>query len=144
MDWRDAKQQLLKKKALREAYEQIDLKYEIGRMVSDARIAKKMTQKVLAEHLGTQQPSIARLERGSYLPSLVFLQKLAEVFDTQLLPPQFEFLETRRVTLSHTVKLANFFEDVRNHSAISSRWSVGESTCTYNPPIVREGAIQYA
>jgi transcriptional regulator with XRE-family HTH domain len=96
MDWNDVKQELLQDPALRQAYEKVDLQHSIGKMITDARIAKKMTQSKLAELVGTKQPSIARLEKGSYLPSLSFLQRIAEAFKTQLLPPQFEFMEDRR------------------------------------------------
>jgi transcriptional regulator with XRE-family HTH domain len=105
MEWKEAKKRLLKKKAIRKEYERVDLAYEIGQMISDARIVKKMTQDKLAKLVGTQQPSIARIERGSYLPSLSFLQKIAEAFNTQLLPPRLEMLEDKRKTNTYSVKL---------------------------------------
>jgi transcriptional regulator with XRE-family HTH domain len=95
MEWNDVKQQLLQDPELRKAYEKVDLQHSIGKMITDARIAKKMTQSKLAELVGTKQPSIARLEKGAYLPSLSFLQRIASAFQTQLLAPQFEFMEDR-------------------------------------------------
>jgi transcriptional regulator with XRE-family HTH domain len=38
-----------------------------------------MTQKQIAEKIGTKQSAIARLESGNVNPSLDFLQKVAEV-----------------------------------------------------------------
>ena len=43
-----------------------------------------MTQKQLAEKVGTKQSSIARLESGNYNPSLQFLQKVANALGKQL------------------------------------------------------------
>ena len=91
--WTQAKQKMLQDKDRRDAYEKVDLKYEIGKMITDARIAKNMTQYKLAELVGTKQPSIARLESGNALPSLSFLQKIANAFDTQLLPPRLQILD---------------------------------------------------
>ena len=96
MDWNDVKKELLQDDELRKAYEKIDLSHSIGKMITDARIAKKMTQSTLAQLVGTQQPSIARLEKGGYLPSLGFLERIAEAFGTQLLPPRFKFMARER------------------------------------------------
>jgi len=93
MDWDDIKAELLEDPKLKEAYNKIDLPHAIGKMIIDARIAKNMTQARLAELVGTKQPGIARLEKGAALPSLSLLQKIANAFQTRLLPPRFEFLE---------------------------------------------------
>jgi transcriptional regulator with XRE-family HTH domain len=98
MEWDDVKKELLKDLELKKAYEKIDLPHSIGKMITDARIAKRLTQGRLAELAGTKQPSIARLEKGNYLPSLSFLQKIAEALNTQLIPPKFEFLEEQTKT----------------------------------------------
>jgi transcriptional regulator with XRE-family HTH domain len=96
MNLQDAKRKLLQDSKRRAAYDKIDLAYEIGKMITDARISKNMTQQKLAKLVGTKQPSIARIEKGSSLPSLSFLQKIATAFHTQLLPPRLEFLEELR------------------------------------------------
>ncbi len=43
-----------------------------------------MTQKQLAEKIGTKQSNIARLESGNYNPSYQFLQKVAGALDKKL------------------------------------------------------------
>ena len=43
-----------------------------------------MTQKQLAEKIGTKQSNIARLESGNYNPSYQFLQKIAGALDKKL------------------------------------------------------------
>jgi transcriptional regulator with XRE-family HTH domain len=90
MDWKEAHALLLQDAARRAAYNKVDMSFEIGKMIADARIARKMTQERLAEILQTQQPSIARVERGSYLPSFSFLQKIADALNAKLLPPRLE------------------------------------------------------
>lgn len=109
MDWREAHRKLLQDKETRQAYEKVDLGFEIGKMITDARIAKNMTQQKLAQLVGTRQPSIARLEKGNSLPSLSFLQKIAKAFNTQLLPPRLEFLERQKRTVTVVVPAAVMF-----------------------------------
>jgi len=48
------------------------------------RKVKGLTQAQLAEKLGTQQPSIARIENDGYLPSLSFLIRIAEVLEKRV------------------------------------------------------------
>ena len=47
--------------------------YQVARL----RILRGLTQKQLADLVGTKQSSIARLERGSTPPNLAFLNKVA-------------------------------------------------------------------
>lgn len=88
----EVKRRLLQNPEVRREYEKDYLAREIARMVIKARIRKGITQEALADLVGTKQPSIARLERGECLPSLTFLQRVADAFRTRLLPPQLEFL----------------------------------------------------
>ena len=57
---------------------------EPGYQIARLRILRGLTQAQLAEKAGTKQPSIARLENGSSLPSISFLTKLAEALDAKL------------------------------------------------------------
>ena len=54
-------------------YDALAPQYEI-----ECRKAIGMTQKELAERMGTAQANISRFESGNYNPSLSFLQKMAE------------------------------------------------------------------
>lgn len=65
----------------------------ISAMLIKARQTKKMTQQELADELGTRQSSIARLENGLSLPSLLFLKRIADIYKTDLIPPRFSFLK---------------------------------------------------
>ena len=57
---------------------------EPGYQVARLRIQRGLTQAQLAELVGTRQPSIARLESGESMPSLSFLQRVAEVLDARI------------------------------------------------------------
>ncbi|GEM_PF-2186904 len=125
MDWREAHRMLLQDKDRRKAYKKVDLGFEIGKMVADGRIARKMTQQKLAELIGTQQPSIARLEKGNYLPSFGFLQKIAKALSTQLLPPRLEFLEARKLAITLTPTIVVHKQDL-------SFWSLTDSSAQWS------------
>ena len=60
------------------------LELEIGYQVARLRILQGLTQEELAEKVRTRQPSIARLESGRSLPSLSFLEKIAEELDAEM------------------------------------------------------------
>jgi len=70
-DWLDKK---MRDPEFRKAYEDLEPAYQVARL----RIMRGLTQKELADLVGTKQPSIARLESGSDLPRLSFLQRVVE------------------------------------------------------------------
>ena len=97
MNLKDFEKELLKNpKFKKEYYDSDDITFVISEMVIDARIEKGLTQKQLADKIGTKQSSIARLEAASYLPSLSFLKKIARALDANLLPPKFEFSKSKK------------------------------------------------
>lgn len=104
MKLQEYKQKALQNPSFKKEYERYDLAFEIGQMVMEARLFKGVTQQKLAEKLGTQQPSIARLENGQGLPSLTFLEKVARALGTYLLAPKFAFLEKPATADSRFVK----------------------------------------
>ena len=61
-----------------EEYAALGSQYEIIRAEIESRKATGMTQKELAERMGTAQANISRFESGNYNPSLAFLQKMAQ------------------------------------------------------------------
>lgn len=96
MNLSELKKQLLANKKIKEEFEKKDvenLAIEIGSQIFRARTMKGFTQARLARKMNTKQPSIARAEGGNDLPSLSFLQKMAEKLGTYLIPPKFAFLE---------------------------------------------------
>jgi len=89
----DLKKELLKNKDLT-----MDKAYEIGRMVKKLRIKMGLTQKDFAQKLNTKQSSIARIENGGAgLPSLSFLEKIAQVSGVELVLPRFKEFKMTRV-----------------------------------------------
>ena len=57
---------------------------ELGHQIARLRIQRGLTQAQLAEIVGTRQPSIARLENGSSVPSLSFLDRIAKALDARI------------------------------------------------------------
>ena len=57
---------------------------EPGYQIARLRIAHGLTQAQLAEMVGTHQPSIARIENGKSLPSLLFLERVASVLNARV------------------------------------------------------------
>lgn len=92
MDLDQLEKKLLKNKKIKKEFEKYDLAYEVSQMLLEARIIKGITQEKLAELAHTKQSGIARAERGSALPKLSFLNKLAIALKTRLIV-KFAFME---------------------------------------------------
>ena len=58
---------------------------EIGRIVSQERLVKNLTQTQLAEKVGTSQSAINRIEKGRQNVSLEMIEKLSKALGTQIL-----------------------------------------------------------
>lgn len=58
---------------VKEEYDALGPQYEIIRAEIQSRKAAGITQKDLAERMGTAQANISRFESGNYNPSLAFL-----------------------------------------------------------------------
>lgn len=75
----------LKDPEIREEFEALEPEYTIRQQLLEARISLGLTQAELAERIGTQQSSIARIENGKCSPSLRFMQKLAKGMGKKLI-----------------------------------------------------------
>ena len=84
MDWRTHRKELLKDPAVRKAYAESELEYQISRAIIRARIEKGYTQKQLADKMNTKQSVISRVENAGTVPSLSLLKRLAAALDTSL------------------------------------------------------------
>lgn len=78
------KKRLLRDKEIKKAYDKLGPEFALVRMIIAKRLTKGITQKELANKIGTKQPVISRLERGTYNPSLKFLQRIAHALDAEL------------------------------------------------------------
>lgn len=127
------KQKLMLNKEFAEEYKKTDLAFEIGQMVIEARIIKGITQAKLAKLVKTKQPSIARLEKGNYLPSLSFLKRIASALKTYLLPPKFAFMvEVKEVKQYNETVQAEHKTDSglsKNYSFYTDPGSISRSSC---------------
>jgi transcriptional regulator with XRE-family HTH domain len=61
-----------------------DIVSRFGRRVRRIRDAKKISQAVLAERVGTDQATISRIENGKQEPCLRFIEELAMGLKTPL------------------------------------------------------------
>ena len=84
MEWSKAKALILKNEEVKKEYDLLETEYKIIEEIIMARKEKKLTQKGLAELVGTKQSNISRLESGNYNPSLDFLQKVAGAMGKKL------------------------------------------------------------
>ena len=74
----------MKDPEFKKAYDDLELEFKLISAILDQRIRKGVTQKQLAEMVGTKQSAIARFETGQANPTLAFVQKLSEALDLKL------------------------------------------------------------
>ena len=82
--WKDLEKELLADPKVKKEYDRLSPRYAVISEVIAARLKKGLTQKDVAEKLGTKQSAIARLEGGNINPSLEFLQKIAQAMGYSL------------------------------------------------------------
>ncbi|MEK7518183.1 MAG: helix-turn-helix domain-containing protein [Patescibacteria group bacterium] len=82
--WEDLEKELLSDPKVKKEYDRLAPRYAVISELISARLKKRMTQKDIAEKLGTKQSAIARLESGNVNPTLEFLQKIAQVMGYKL------------------------------------------------------------
>lgn len=82
--WTEVKKELLKNKEYRKVYERMKPKYELANSLIAIRLKKKLSQKKLAEKIGTKQPVISRLESMTSKPSFSLLDKISKALDVKL------------------------------------------------------------
>ena len=76
-------QRELKDKNFKEAYDSFNEEFILAKEIIKLRKTNNLTQKELAEKVGTSQPAIARLESGNYKNvSLAFLRRVAFALGT--------------------------------------------------------------
>ncbi|MBI2022244.1 helix-turn-helix transcriptional regulator [Candidatus Daviesbacteria bacterium] len=78
------KKRALKNPKFKAEYDKLQPEFEVIRAIIRVRINRGITQKELADKLGTKQSVISRLESGRANPSLGFLKKLAEALNSRL------------------------------------------------------------
>ena len=84
MKWSSAKKVILKNKNVQDELKKNEAEYTFIEEIIMARKERNLTQKDLAELIGTRQSNISRLESGNYNPSLDFLNKIAHAVGKEL------------------------------------------------------------
>ncbi len=74
----------LKDPEVKKGYDALELEFSIIEQVIRKRLAKGLSQKQLAEKIGTKQSAIARLEGGNTNPSVAFLEKVSKALGSKL------------------------------------------------------------
>ena len=82
MRYEDFRTEQLKDPELKKEYDALEEEFTLAREIIELRKRQNLTQKQLAQKIGSSQPAIARLESGSYKNiSLSFLRRLAEALE---------------------------------------------------------------
>jgi len=71
-------------KAAQTGYERARRAFELGERVRHLREERGMSQRKLAEKIGSTQPAIARLEAGGVAPSIQTLERIAAALGREL------------------------------------------------------------
>ncbi len=74
----------MKDPGFRRAYDELEPEFAIIKQIIDLRLKRRMSQTQLAKRIGTQQPSIARLESRGHVRNLDYLQRVANALDARL------------------------------------------------------------
>lgn len=83
-DFNDFLKESLKNPKVKAEYDKLQPEFAMIQAVIDARVKKGVTQRDLAEKIGTKQSVISRLESGRANPSVAFLKKLAQALNSHL------------------------------------------------------------
>ena len=83
-DFNDFLKESLKNTKIKAEYDKLQPEFAMIQAVIDARVKKGVTQKKLAQRIGTKQSVISRLESGRANPSVAFLKKLAQALNSHL------------------------------------------------------------
>ena len=84
LNFEDWKKKSLRDPKIRAEYERQQPEFALIQAMIDARVKNGVTQKVLANRIGTKQSVISRLESGRANPSVAFLKKLAQGLNSHL------------------------------------------------------------
>jgi len=81
--FKEFKVELLSRKGVQEAYDELAPEYAIARAIIKARTECGLTQAQLAKRMNTSQSFIARLENATVLPTLKTIFRVAEATGTR-------------------------------------------------------------
>ena len=82
--YENALKERMKDPEFKMAYDALEVEFQIIHVVLRKRIEQDMSQKELAEKIGSDQATISRLESGNLNPSIKFLKRVAKAVGGQL------------------------------------------------------------
>ena len=85
MDWKDVRRDLLKDPAFKREYDGLEAEFQLASSLIERRLAKGLSQRQLANRIGTKQPVISRLESGESKPTLSLLKRVADALDAKVI-----------------------------------------------------------
>lgn len=77
-------QEMLKDPEFKKEWEESEVEYQLACKLIEARLNKKLSQKELADKVGTSQAAISRIEGMGGNPSLSLLKRIAKALDGKL------------------------------------------------------------
>lgn len=83
-DFNEFLKESLRNPTIKVEYDKLQPEFAMIQAVIDARVKRGVTQKELAQKIGTKQSVISRLESGRANPSVAFLKKLAQALNSHL------------------------------------------------------------
>ncbi len=84
IDFRLQLNEELKDPEFKKEYDNLSTEFTLAKEIMQLRKMNNLTQKELAEKIGTSQPSISRIESGSYRNiSLSFLRRIGEALNAK-------------------------------------------------------------
>ncbi|KUO53010.1 MAG: XRE family transcriptional regulator [Desulfitibacter sp. BRH_c19] len=84
MNHEEVKAKLLQCPEVKEEYDRLKPLYDIKKELIKFRIEQGLSQKQLADKIGTKQSAISRLESGEYNASVELLHKIAHALGKEL------------------------------------------------------------
>lgn len=83
-NYAEIKKRVLRNPRIKRAYDELGPEFSVIVLLIRTRLQKHLSQRELAERVGTKQSAISRLESGAYNPSLSFLYKVAHALDARI------------------------------------------------------------
>ena len=84
LDFDDFLQESLRNPKIKAEFDKLQPEFSMIQAIIDARVKKGITQKDIANKIGTKQSVISRLESGRANPSVLFLKRLASALNSTL------------------------------------------------------------
>lgn len=83
-NWADYEKRILKNKRFLKAVKKVDYEYQLAKSLIELRLKRKISQKELAQRIGSKQPVISRIETATVKPSISLLERIADALEAKL------------------------------------------------------------